>query len=106
MVATAGGRLSHYLLGADYPPRDLKFALIEAAGGRIGSPLDRALLYCYRYDPAQGRYGVLTFRLLRISGAITVLALAAFVGGSWWHQRRREGKAAWWHQRRRDGGAA
>jgi protein SCO1/2 len=36
MVATPSGRLSHYLYGVVYPPRDLRLALVEASAGRIG----------------------------------------------------------------------
>ena len=54
---TADGRLARYLYGVEYAPKDLRLALVEASQGRIGSPVDRLLLYCYQYDPAAGRYG-------------------------------------------------
>src|SRR6185369_12880850 len=47
LVATPDGRLSHYLYGVEYAPRDLRLALVEASGNRIGSPVDQVLLFCY-----------------------------------------------------------
>ena len=79
VVLTPDGRLSRYLFGLDYSPRDLRLALVEASEGRIGNAVDAALLYCYHYDPTTGRYGLVVMRLVRIAGAATVLALGAFI---------------------------
>jgi protein SCO1 len=79
VVATPDGRLSRYFFGIEYPPRDVKFALMESSSGRIGSAVDRLLLYCYHYDPAKGAYGFVAMRAVRIGGAITVMTLVGFV---------------------------
>ena len=80
IVLTPEGRLARYLFGIEYGPRDLRFALVEASAGRIGSAVDSLLLYCYHYDPATGRYGLAIMRAMRIGGAVvTVLALVAFI---------------------------
>jgi protein SCO1/2 len=79
IVLTPGGRLARYLFGIEYGPRDLRFAIIEASAGKIGSPADALLLYCYHYDPMTGRYGLVVMRALRLAGAATVLALGAFI---------------------------
>jgi protein SCO1/2 len=79
IVLTPGGRLARYLFGIEYSPRDLRFALVEASSGRVGSRVDALLLYCYHYDPMTGRYGFVIMRLIRLAGAATVLALAAFI---------------------------
>jgi protein SCO1/2 len=47
MVLTPDGRVSRYLYGIEYPARDLRLALVEASGGKIGSPVDQILLLCY-----------------------------------------------------------
>ncbi|MGH7767144.1 MAG: SCO family protein, partial [Candidatus Binatia bacterium] len=57
MVATPEGRLARYFYGVEFSPRDVRLGLIEAAAGKIGSPIDRLLLFCYHYDPATGKYG-------------------------------------------------
>jgi protein SCO1/2 len=79
MVLTPDGRLARYLFGIEYGPRDLRFAIVEASAGRIGSAVDALLLYCYHYDPMTGRYGLVIMRAMRIAGAVTVLALGGFI---------------------------
>jgi protein SCO1/2 len=56
-VLTPAGHVSRYLYGIEYQPRDLRLALVEAADGKIGTAVDKALLYCYHYDPETGKYG-------------------------------------------------
>ena len=79
IVLTADGRLSRYLFGIEYGPRDLRYALVEASAGGVGNAVDTLLLYCYHYDPMTGRYGFVVMRAVRIAGAATVLALASFI---------------------------
>src|ERR671920_928867 len=78
MVATPSGRLSHYFYGIDYAPKDLRLALVEASEGKVGSPVDALLLYCYHYDPASGRFEPV-MGVLRAAGVLTVAGLAAFI---------------------------
>jgi protein SCO1/2 len=79
VVLTPAGRLSRYLLGIEYPPRDLRLALVESAGGRIGSAVDQLLLYCFHYDPSIGRYSATAMNILRLAAVATVLGLALLV---------------------------
>jgi len=79
MVLTPEGKISRYLLGIEYEPRDLKLALLEASRGRIGSTADRLLLYCYQYDPASGKYGPVIMRIVRVSSIGTILALGGLM---------------------------
>jgi len=79
MIATPEGRLAHYFYGIDYAGRDLRLGLIEAADHKIGSVVDTLLLFCYRYDPATGKYGAIVLNLVRIGGVTTVLAIGAFM---------------------------
>jgi protein SCO1/2 len=67
------------MFGIEYGPRDLRLALVEASGGKVGSVVDTLLLYCYHYDPMRGRYGIAIMRTLRIAGASSAIGLAAFV---------------------------
>jgi protein SCO1/2 len=78
-VLTPGGRVSRYLFGIDYAPRDLRFALIEADEGRIGTAVDQALLFCYNYNPETGRYGFAIMTAVRIAGLVTLGGLGLFV---------------------------
>jgi protein SCO1 len=79
IVLTPDGRLARYLFGIEYGPRDLRFGIIEASAGKVGTPVDSLLLYCYHYDPMTGRYGLVIMRVMRLAGATTVLALVGFI---------------------------
>jgi protein SCO1 len=79
IVVTPDGRPSRYLFGIDYGPRDLRLALVEASGGKVGTPVDALVLYCYHYNPMTGRYGLVIMRAMRIAGGLTVLALGSFI---------------------------
>ena len=86
LVTTPDGRLSRYFYGVEYSPKELRMALVESGEGQIGSAVDQLLLYCYHYDPATGRYGVIAMNLVRLGGAITLVLLVGFI----WLMRRRE----------------
>ena len=75
MVLTPEGKLSRYFYGLEYSARDLRLALVEASSGKIGSPVDQVLLYCFHYDPVTGKYGLVITRLIRLIGTSTALAL-------------------------------
>ena len=66
-------------LAQGFPPKDLRVALNEASGGRVGGLADAILLYCFCYDPATGKYGLAISRLLKTGGGLTVLVLGSFV---------------------------
>ena len=74
-VATPQGKLARYFYGIEYPPRDLRLGLIEAADNRIGSPMDQLLLYCFHYDPKTGKYGPVVMRMMQVGGVATLLAI-------------------------------
>ncbi len=79
MVLTPGGRLSRYFYGIQYPSRDLRLGLVEASAGKIGTPVDQLLLFCYHYDPATGKYGVAILNVVRAGALLTVVILAVFL---------------------------
>jgi protein SCO1 len=79
MILTPQGKISHYMYGIEFSPRDLRLALVEAATNAIGSPVDQLLLFCYHYDPATGRYTLMVTRVLQLASMVTVLGLAGFV---------------------------
>ncbi len=85
IILTPEGHVSRYLFGVEYPPRDLRFSLIDASGGNIGTMSDRALLLCYQYDPTSGKYGFAIMTALRLAGVGTLVVL---FGGIFWMLRR------------------
>ena len=89
MVLTPGGRLSRYVYGVEYAPRDLRLGLIEASAGRIGSPVDQLILYCFHYDPAKGKYSLAIMNVVRLSGIVTVGLLLGLIAATVRRDRRK-----------------
>lgn len=79
MIATPDGRMSKYLSGIEYQPRDVRLALIEASDRKIGSLSDIVLLYCCNYSPSQGRYTVAVLRVMGIAAMGSVTALVGIL---------------------------
>ena len=79
MLLTPSGKISRYFYGVSYPERDLRLGLVEASHGKIGSPVDAVLLFCYHYDPHTGKYGLLISRVLQLGGILTVLVGGIFL---------------------------
>jgi protein SCO1/2 len=79
MILTPEGKLAQYYYGVEYPPKDLRLGLVEAGQGKIGNVVDQLLLYCYHYDPAQGKYSAIILRVLRLAGVATIVFLGSFI---------------------------
>jgi len=78
-ILAPDGKVSRYLFGVEYAPRDLRLALVEASEGKVGTLVDQALLRCFHYDPTRGKYGFAILALVRALGTLTVALLAFFV---------------------------
>jgi protein SCO1 len=76
---TPEGRVSRYLYGIEFSPRDVRLALIESAGQKIGSLADQVLLYCFHYDPKVGRYGAAVLNIVRGGAILTVLGIVLMI---------------------------
>ena len=88
MILTPAGKVARYFPGIEYPPRDVRLALIEAARGRVGSLADRVFLLCFHYNPATGKYGLLISRVMQIAGLGTAALLALSI--IWMLRRERQ----------------
>ena len=83
---TPDGKLSRYLFGVTFEPRDMRLALLESSNGKIGNIVDHVLLYCYRYDPKSRKYSLFATRLMKTGAGITV---AGIVGGFFMLRRKK-----------------
>ena len=83
------GKISRYVYGLELKARDVKFALIDASEGKVGSTVERIILSCFHYDAESGRYGPWAFGIMRLAGVATVLVLGVFLGVFWLRERRR-----------------
>ena len=75
VVLTPHGEVSHYFSGVTYKPADLRLALVEASKGRIGSAVDQILLYCFKFDPKNGRYSLIVWRVTQLFCSAVVVVL-------------------------------
>jgi protein SCO1/2 len=73
------GKIARYLYGLEYPDKTLRLGLVEASEGRVGSSLDRLILYCFHYDSSEGRYSPIAARIMQLGGGVSVLLLAGFL---------------------------
>jgi protein SCO1 len=90
LVATPEAKLARYFYGVEYSPKELRMALVEAGQGRIGSAIDELLLFCYHYDPEDGRYGLMIMNLVRVAAVLTLGSMVGFIVMA----RRRDNTAA------------
>lgn len=90
VVLTPEGKVSRYLYGVEFPGRDLRLSLVEAAQGRVGTSFDRFLLTCYRYDPVARRYVPYAMGFVRAGAILVLFGLAGALLFYW----RREVKGA------------
>lgn len=87
-VLTGTGKISRILYGIEFPNKDLKLSLVEASDGRVGTILDRVLMFCYRYDSKSRGYAIEAMRVMRAGGAVMLVIVGAYI----FSLRRREKK--------------
>ena len=90
MICTPEGHVSRYLYGVTFDPQTMRLSLVEAAAGKIGTPMDQVLLFCFQYDAAAGSYGPTAVGLMKVGGAITVFLLAIVLVPTWVRRRKRQ----------------
>jgi protein SCO1/2 len=77
MLLTPDGRISRYFYGVEYPSRDVRLGLVDASAGKIGTPIDHLLLFCFEYNPESARYSATILKIIRLGGLVTILAIVA-----------------------------
>ncbi len=82
-MITPDGIISRYMYGTKFEPTDLRMGLLEASQGRIGSTIDRFILWCHMYDPNARGYVLQARRIMSLGGLLTVLVLAGGLGVFW-----------------------
>lgn len=91
-LATPDGRIGRYLYGIEYHPKTLELSLAEVSEGKLGSTMDRLILYCFHYDATEGRYAPVARTIMRLGGGLMVVVLGGFLGSFWlmeWRRRQR-----------------
>jgi protein SCO1 len=88
VFAGAEGQIFRYLYGLEYPQRTFRNALVETSEGRIGTTLDRVILFCFQYDPNANSYVLHAINLMKAGGALTVLIMGIFLATFWRREHR------------------
>ena len=73
------GKVARYLYGLEYPEKTLRLGLVEASEGRVGTSLDRLVLYCFHYDSSEGRYAPIAARIMQLGGGVCLALFAGFL---------------------------
>ena len=90
IIITPDGMISRYLNGIQHEPKDLRMALLEATNGEIGTSriINKALLFCYQFDPVGKKYALAALKVVKAGGVITLLCLGAFLTYFWKREKR------------------
>lgn len=79
IILTPEGEISQYFTGIEFSAWDVRLAVIEASQGKVGSLIDHFLLYCFRYDHAEGKYTWAVFSVMRVAGLASILILLSVI---------------------------
>jgi protein SCO1/2 len=81
IILTPDGKISRYLFGVNFDPKELLVAILAAKQGESSSVVSKVFLLCFHYNPITGKYGPLTMSILRIVsiGFVGVVALSIFL---------------------------
>lgn len=92
MLVKPTGELARYLYGLSFEAQDVRLGLLEASQGRSISTIEKAILYCYMYDPIGAKYVLAAKNLMRLGGVVTVFLLGGFLLLMWKRERRKRDK--------------
>ena len=87
-VLTPEGKLSRTLYGIEFASKDLRLSLLEAGEGKLGSPMDKLILFCFKYDDAAHKYVMVAMNVMKLGGLLTVIALGGLLIILWSRERR------------------
>ena len=93
-LLTPDGKVSRVLHGVTFRDRDLKLGLLEASDGKIGTVVDRIVMFCFQYSTAQRGYIPYIFRFVQIISFMTTVLVMTVIGRFWWREKSRVRKGA------------
>jgi protein SCO1/2 len=79
VILSPRGEVTQYFNGIEFPPRELREALVNASAGRVNSLSDRLWLLCYHYEALIGPYSAYITTALRILAIGLIAGLAALI---------------------------
>ena len=87
-VLSPDGKITRYLYGIYFLPFDLEMALTEAAKGTVGTPVTRAISYCFVYNPGGKKY---ILDITRISAVITLILVLIILSYIFLYKKKMKG---------------
>ncbi len=94
MLCTPDGRVSRYMYGIEFPEQQMKLALIEAGEGKVGTTVDRILMFCFHYDSSTGRYGPAAQNIMKLGGGLMLTVMLIGLIPYWLRRQMRRGREA------------
>jgi protein SCO1/2 len=85
---TPEGKISRYLYGVEFKKTDLRLTLIEASNGKIGTVIDRILLFCYRYDPQTRKYSIYLTKVMQVGCGLALVIFGGNLALLWRRERK------------------
>ncbi|MFC2150604.1 SCO family protein [Calditrichota bacterium] len=92
-VLSPEGKITRYLYGVEFKERDLRLAVVEAGEGKVGTTIDRIILYCFHYDPDANSYTAFAENIMRLGGFVTMFVLGGVIFGLWQRDKRKTAMA-------------
>lgn len=90
---TPQGKVSRVVVNTWFDPADVRLAIVEASGGKLGTFWDQVKLNCLTFDPRTNSYSLAAMTVMRIGGALTVIAMIAMIVVMLRKERRRTAPA-------------
>jgi protein SCO1/2 len=90
MICTPKGVVSRYLDMKQYDQQTIKFSLMEAGEGKVGTVTDQFFLSCFHYDAERGRYAPQAMRFMQMGGGLSVLILGSVLIRFWIREAKKK----------------
>ena len=88
MILTPAGRVSQYILGADYPKPVFSEGLVLAQQDKIGKKAEVVLLGCVMIDPITGQRSIVIENVIRLVAGVFAIGVFAWIGSMMLKNRR------------------
>ncbi len=93
-IVSPDGMVSKTLPGTTFQTQTMRLALVEAADGKIGSPVDLFLTTCFNFDPNAGQYTPSIFAILRWTAGIFILIVGGILAFAFAAEKKRAARLA------------
>lgn len=86
---SSSGKITRYLHGIEFAPKDFDLAIQEASKGKTGSFLDQVVFFCSRFDPKKGKYTIYAWRIMQAGGVLTIFIMLLFLFPIWFSKKNK-----------------